>query len=72
MYTGATPWPLLFGAVLDNACLVWQENCGEKGSCWIYDNVKMGQGIFIIVLVCKFIAFVALAIATRLYKPPKH
>lgn len=35
---GFLPTPLLFGTIIDSACLVWEESCGETGSCWVYSN----------------------------------
>ena len=29
---------LLFGAIFDSACTLWQYNCGSKGECWVYSN----------------------------------
>ncbi|UYV61527.1 hypothetical protein LAZ67_1005171 [Cordylochernes scorpioides] len=34
------PYPLVFGALTDAACLVWEEKCGETGNCWLYDSDK--------------------------------
>ena len=36
--SGTVPIPLIFAAFFDNSCLVWQEACGQVGSCWIYDS----------------------------------
>lgn len=30
------PGPIIYGAIIDAACLVWDETCGEKGHCWLY------------------------------------
>ena len=35
---GNIPGPLLFGAIFDSACTLWQYNCGSKGECWVYSN----------------------------------
>lgn len=32
------PGPVVYGALLDSACLVWGESCGERGNCWLYDG----------------------------------
>lgn len=32
------PGPILFGAIIDSTCLVWDESCGRKGNCWLYDK----------------------------------
>ncbi|XP_033100137.1 solute carrier organic anion transporter family member 5A1-like [Anneissia japonica] len=34
------PSPTYFGAVIDTACILWEDNCGEKGACIEYDNHK--------------------------------
>ena len=38
---GAVPGPLLFGALFDLSCAVWQEECGRRGHCWMYHNTKL-------------------------------
>ncbi|KAK7869950.1 hypothetical protein R5R35_013725 [Gryllus longicercus] len=35
------PAPIVFGLVLDSACLVWGETCGSSGNCWLYDDQKL-------------------------------
>ncbi|XP_043234790.1 solute carrier organic anion transporter family member 74D-like isoform X2 [Amphibalanus amphitrite] len=36
------PAPILFGAVVDQTCLVWEEKaCGGKGNCLYYDTDKL-------------------------------
>nr|XP_014286184.2 solute carrier organic anion transporter family member 2A1 [Halyomorpha halys] len=32
------PGPILFGYIIDSSCLIWEENCGVKGSCTFYDR----------------------------------
>ena len=31
------PAPLVFGALTDAACDVWQKTCGRTGQCWLYN-----------------------------------
>ena len=31
------PCPIIYGAVVDSACFVWDRTCGEQGACWLYD-----------------------------------
>lgn len=31
------PYPIVFGAITDSACIVWEEKCGSTGNCWLYD-----------------------------------
>ncbi|KAK9889162.1 hypothetical protein WA026_004443, partial [Henosepilachna vigintioctopunctata] len=35
---GNVPCPIIYGAVVDSACLVWKMTCGEKGACGLYDS----------------------------------
>ncbi|XP_015911104.1 solute carrier organic anion transporter family member 74D isoform X2 [Parasteatoda tepidariorum] len=34
------PYPLIYGALTDASCLVWEKSCGKTGNCWIYDSDK--------------------------------
>lgn len=34
------PYPLIYGALTDSACLVWEESCSKTGNCWLYDSDK--------------------------------
>ena len=41
---GTIPGPIIFGAIIDSTCVLWDINeCGIKGACWIYDNIKMAH-----------------------------
>ena len=35
---GSIPGPLIFGALFDASCVYWQEECGDRGNCWVYEN----------------------------------
>ncbi|XP_033334301.1 organic anion transporting polypeptide 74D [Megalopta genalis] len=35
---GNVPCPIVYGAVVDSACLVWEYACGQRGACWLYDS----------------------------------
>ncbi len=61
--------PIFFGAILDEACIVWQKSCDGSGSCWIYDNHKMGLLVFVLSLVVKIISTGSFLIAAAVYKP---
>ena len=34
---GTLPSPVLWGALIDSACLVWDKTCHQRGACTIYD-----------------------------------
>ena len=46
-FLGTVPGPIIFGAIFDSTCILWQENKGsEQGSCWIYDNGSLAFKLF--------------------------
>ncbi|XP_076067989.1 solute carrier organic anion transporter family member 74D-like [Oratosquilla oratoria] len=34
------PCPIVMGAIIDSACLIWEDRCGHQGNCWLYDSDK--------------------------------
>lgn len=44
--TGTIPGPVLTGYVIDSACGLWQDLCGERGSCEVYDRYEMSWRLF--------------------------
>lgn len=37
-FSGYIPAPIIFGSIIDTACLLWRENCGgSTGVCLLYD-----------------------------------
>ncbi|KAJ8322339.1 hypothetical protein KUTeg_000810 [Tegillarca granosa] len=67
---GTIPGPVLFGAVIDGSCLVWQEKCGENSSCWIYNNGLLSQNFFVILVSVKICTSLFFIIAFKIYKKP--
>ena len=35
------PSPIIYGAMLDSACLIWGEQCAETTNCLLYDTDRM-------------------------------
>ncbi|XP_071143715.1 solute carrier organic anion transporter family member 4C1-like isoform X2 [Mytilus edulis] len=68
---GTVPGPIFFGAIIDSTCLVWQENdCGDKKSCYIYDNASLSSYFFIILVSVKIFTASMFILAYKIYKPP--
>lgn len=44
---GSIPGPIAFGWVIDKACLLWQDQCGHQGSCFVYRNEAMSRYMLI-------------------------
>ncbi|XP_069675275.1 solute carrier organic anion transporter family member 74D-like [Periplaneta americana] len=36
------PGPIVYGMLLDSACIVWGQTCGKPGNCWLYDGQRLG------------------------------
>ncbi|CAN7989027.1 unnamed protein product [Ixodes hexagonus] len=37
----AIPYPLIYSAIFDATCLIWEERGGRRGNCWFYDVDKL-------------------------------
>lgn len=34
---GNVPCPIIYGAVIDSTCLIWETICDKQGACSLYD-----------------------------------
>lgn len=50
---GGIPGPIAFGWVIDKSCLLWQDQCGQQGSCFVYQNSAMSRYMLITGLLYK-------------------
>ncbi|CAL4101153.1 unnamed protein product, partial [Meganyctiphanes norvegica] len=50
------PGPIIMGAVVDSACLVWDTSCGKEGNCWFYDSEQFRYIIHIVPSIFMFIS----------------
>ncbi|XP_015266882.1 PREDICTED: solute carrier organic anion transporter family member 4A1 [Gekko japonicus] len=67
---GGIPGPIAFGSMIDKSCLLWQNQCGEQGSCYVYQNFAMSRYTLIAGLIYKVIGSFFFLLACFLYKPP--
>ncbi|XP_051850254.1 solute carrier organic anion transporter family member 4C1-like [Antechinus flavipes] len=68
---GTIPGPIIFGFAIDSSCTLWDINqCGIRGACWIYDNIKMAFMLVGISVGCKALTILFNGLAIFLYKPP--
>ncbi|XP_059561082.1 solute carrier organic anion transporter family member 4A1 isoform X4 [Myotis daubentonii] len=65
---GGIPGPIAFGWVIDKACLLWQDQCGQQGSCFLYQNATMSRYMLIAGLVYKVLGFLFFAAAYVLHR----
>ncbi|XP_060574876.1 solute carrier organic anion transporter family member 4C1-like [Ruditapes philippinarum] len=69
---GTVPGPIMFGAIIDNTCIIWREKCGKHASCWIYSNDELSLNFFIFVAAFKIVSILLFVLAHQLYKPPNE
>ena len=64
------PAPILFGALIDNACDVWQQSTSvnENGACKHYDNWAMAGYLLVLLIACKLASFGFLWLALWRYR----
>ena len=70
--SGHVPGPIIFSAIFDSSCLVWQEKCDQKGSCWTYDSSALSWGMSWVVFTASGVNAICWSISLVLYKPPDH
>ncbi|CAL1270580.1 unnamed protein product [Larinioides sclopetarius] len=68
------PYPLLYGHVINKACVLWDESCGHQGNCWLYDNTlfrqylhSLSSGFIFLAIVCDFIVFILSSKISNMY-----
>ncbi|XP_069740213.1 solute carrier organic anion transporter family member 4A1 [Narcine bancroftii] len=67
---GGIPGPIAFGSVIDISCLLWQDQCSERGSCYVYQNSAMSKYLLIAGIIYKTVGATFFLLALFLYKPP--
>ncbi|XP_029995169.1 solute carrier organic anion transporter family member 4A1 [Sphaeramia orbicularis] len=67
---GGIPGPIAFGSVIDISCLLWQDKCGEQGSCYLYKNSAMSQYTLVAGIIYKVLGTIFFLLASILYQPP--
>ncbi|XP_022104541.1 solute carrier organic anion transporter family member 4A1-like [Acanthaster planci] len=67
---GTVPGPVIFGAIIDQACLLWEYDCDGSGTCWLYSNANFSRFTLILSGCLKIgsISFFLGALFT--YQPP--
>ncbi|XP_038125048.1 solute carrier organic anion transporter family member 4A1 [Cyprinodon tularosa] len=67
---GSIPGPIAFGSLIDISCLLWEDKCGDQGSCYIYQNSAMSRYTLIAGVLYKGLGTIFFLLAGVLYKPP--
>ncbi|KAL3079024.1 hypothetical protein niasHS_014806 [Heterodera schachtii] len=67
---GFIPGGVLFGYMIDTACLKWQESpCGKKLSCQVYDTSRLSWTIMALAVASKLVAILATTVGYVTYSP---
>lgn len=41
------PGPMVYGAIIDSTCILWQEECGDTTNCLLYDTVSLRKALML-------------------------
>lgn len=63
------PGPVIFGAIIDKTCLIWEEKCDGARTCWMYDNNQLSTSAFLMLLALRLGSIVFLIATLWSYKP---
>ncbi|XP_031617011.1 solute carrier organic anion transporter family member 4A1 isoform X2 [Contarinia nasturtii] len=69
---GTIPAPMIFGSLIDDSCILWQESCNEAGACLVYDNSSLSRYMLYLALTAKLCSTIFFFGAWMSYIPPKH
>ncbi|XP_052863948.1 solute carrier organic anion transporter family member 4A1 [Anopheles cruzii] len=69
---GTIPAPMIFGRLIDETCILWQESsCEDQGACLVYDNAFMSKYMLLLALIGKACSILFFFGAWFYYIPPK-
>ncbi|VDO18868.1 unnamed protein product [Heligmosomoides polygyrus] len=66
---GFIPGGILFGMMIDLACLDWEMACGRRQSCRVYDPLKLSWTITALAIVCKLLSILSTIFGYMTYRP---
>ncbi|CAG9536730.1 unnamed protein product [Cercopithifilaria johnstoni] len=66
---GFIPGGVLFGMMIDTACLKWKEECGKRQSCLVYDPYRLSWTIMAVAIVCKLVTILGTILGYITYRP---
>uniref|UniRef100_A0A1A9ZVS2 Solute carrier organic anion transporter family member n=1 Tax=Glossina pallidipes TaxID=7398 RepID=A0A1A9ZVS2_GLOPL len=71
---GTIPAPMIFGTLIDETCLLWQQQRGDhqSGACLVYENFHMSKYMWLLAFVGKLCSVVFFFAAWWFYIPPKQ
>eukprot|EP00057_Strongylocentrotus_purpuratus_P014347 XP_011668821.1 PREDICTED: solute carrier organic anion transporter family member 4A1 [Strongylocentrotus purpuratus] len=66
---GTVPSPVVFGALIDQTCILWEEDDSGGRQCWQYDNDAFSRTSLILAMTLRCVSLVFLVICLCVYKP---
>ena len=69
--SATAPGPIIVGFLFDATCTLWQDKCGERGSCWMYDSNGIKLGFTFLPIGLKIMATLFYFLAQFFYKQPQ-
>ncbi|XP_044583037.1 solute carrier organic anion transporter family member 4A1 isoform X1 [Cotesia glomerata] len=67
---GTIPAPIIFGALIDDTCILWHETCEGRGACLVYDNYWMSWYMLALAFIGKTASLLFFFLAWWCYIPP--
>ncbi|XP_043261056.1 solute carrier organic anion transporter family member 4A1 isoform X1 [Colletes gigas] len=67
---GTIPAPMVFGALIDDTCILWNETCEGRGACLVYDNLYMSRYMLALAFIGKAASLLFFFLAWWTYIPP--
>ncbi|XP_043288707.1 solute carrier organic anion transporter family member 4A1 isoform X2 [Venturia canescens] len=68
---GTIPAPIIFGALIDDTCILWHESCEDgRGACLVYDNLYMSRYMLALAFIGKAATLLFFFMAWWFYVPP--
>ena len=66
------PGPIVFGALVDRACLLWEDECDGSRNCWLYDNSQLTYYLVVMIMAFRAGSVLFFTLALLTYKVPKE
>ncbi|KAJ8020674.1 Solute carrier organic anion transporter family member 4C1 [Holothuria leucospilota] len=66
---GSVPGPIIFGKLIDSACMIWEYNCEGERTCWLYQNDDFAKSLFLVVVICRLLSICLFSGSILFYKP---
>ncbi|XP_071854717.1 solute carrier organic anion transporter family member 4A1-like [Apostichopus japonicus] len=66
---GTVPGPIIFGKLIDNACMIWEYECDGQQTCWLYDNGQFARSLFLVLFIGRAVSISTFCGSLFFYKP---